>query len=180
MRRFFILFLRKRFTILIPNSETRQFTAMKSKITKSIRLLGSGHNHILKINFLTVSKKLLLLLCFAPLLLASSCNRDDDDDQIVCTQEFVYGLNVVVLNSATGNPLVEGVTVEATDGSYNETLQVIPGLEYSFAGAGERAGVYTVTITKSGYQTYISSPIVVNRDFCHVIPKSLTVNLQSN
>ena len=124
-------------------------------------------------------KKLLLIFMFAPLLMSSTCD-DDDDDQIVCTQQFVYGLNVVVLNAATGNPLVEGVTVEATDGSYNETLQVIPGLEYSFAGAGERAGVYTVTITKSGYQTYISSPIVVNRDFCHVIPQSVTVNLQSN
>lgn len=124
-------------------------------------------------------KKLLLLLCCAPLLLASTCNNDDDD-QIVCTQQFVYGLNVVVLNAATGNPLVEGVTVEATDGSYNETLQLIPGLEYSFAGAGERVGTYIVTVTKNGYQTYTSTPIIVTRDVCHVIPQSLTVNLPSN
>ena len=115
---------------------------------------------------------------FVPLLLSSTCNNDDD--QIVCTEQFVYGLNVIVLDATSGNPLVEGVEVKAVDGSFQETLQLIPGLEYSFAGAGERAGTYTVTITKDGYQTYISSPIVVTRDFCHVIPQSLTVNLQPN
>ena len=124
-------------------------------------------------------KKLFLLFAFAPLLMILSC-ENDNDDQIVCTQEFVYGLNVIVLDATTGNPLVEGVTVEATDGSYHETLQLVPGLEYSFTGAGERVGTYTVTITKEGYQTYTSSPIIVTRNVCHVITQSLTVNLQSN
>ena len=124
-------------------------------------------------------KKLFLLFAFAPLLMILSC-ENDNDDQIVCTQEFVYGLNVIVLDATTGNPLLEGVTVEATDGSYHETLQLVPGLEYSFTGAGERVGTYTVTITKEGYQTYTSSPIIVTRNVCHVITQSLTVNLQSN
>ena len=81
-------------------------------------------------------KKLFLLFMLTPLLITSSC-ENDNDDQIVCTQEFVYGLNVIVLDATTGNPLVEGVTVEATDGGYHETLQLVPGLEYSFTGAGE-------------------------------------------
>jgi len=123
-------------------------------------------------------KKLFLFVLCSPFLLASTC--DDDDDQIVCTQQFVYGLNVVVLDASTGNPLVEGVTVEATDGSYHETLELIPGLEYLFAGAGERVGTYTITITKEGFQTYISPQIVVTANVCHVNPQSLTVNLQSN
>lgn len=123
-------------------------------------------------------KKLLLLFMFAPLLMASTC--ENDDNQIVCTQQFVYGLNVVVLDATSGQPLVEGIQVTATDGSYQETLELMPGLEYSFAGAGERAGTYTVTVSKDGYQTYTSSPIIVTRDVCHVITQSLTVNLQSN
>lgn len=123
-------------------------------------------------------KKLLLLFMFAPLLMASTC--ENDDDQIVCTQQFVYGLNVVVLDATTGNPLVDGVTVEAVDGSYHEILYNLSGLEYTFFGAGERIGSYTITVTKDGYQTYVSSPIAVTANVCHVNPQSLTVNLQSN
>lgn len=117
------------------------------------------------------------MLCL-PFLMASTC--ENEDDQIVCTLQFVYGLNVVVLDATSGQPLVEGVLVKAVDGPYQETLELIPGLEYSFAGAGERAGTYIVTVTKAGYQTYTSIPIIVTRDVCHVIPQSLTVNLQSN
>lgn len=123
-------------------------------------------------------KKLYLFALCMPLLMASTC--ESDNNQIVCTQQFVYGLKIVVLDASTGNFLVEGVEVKAVDGAYQETLALVPGLEYSFAGAGERVGTYIVTITKAGYQTYISSPIVVTRDVCHVIPQSLTVNLQSN
>ncbi|WP_293892023.1 carboxypeptidase-like regulatory domain-containing protein [Flavobacterium sp.] len=123
-------------------------------------------------------KKLFLFVLCTPFLLASTC--ENDDNQIVCTQDFVYGLNVVVLDATTGNPLVEGVTVEATDDGYHENLHLIPGLEYSFAGAGERTGTYIITITKEGYQTYTSSPIVVTANVCHVIPQSLTVDLHSN
>ena len=123
-------------------------------------------------------KKLLLLFMFAPLLMASTC--ENDDNQIFCTLEVVYGLNVVVLDATSGQPLVEGVEVKAVEGTYLETLELTPGLEYSFKGAGERAGTYIVTVTKTGYQTYTSSPIVVTRNECHVITQSLTVNLQSN
>jgi len=124
-------------------------------------------------------KKIILLLMLSPLLIATSCDNDDNN-QIFCTDQFVYGLNVIILDATTGNPIFQDVEVKAVDGTYQETLELVPGLEYTFVGAGERAGIYTVTITKSGYQTYISSPIVVNRDVCHVIPQSLTVNLQSN
>ena len=110
--------------------------------------------------------------------MASSC--DNDDEQIYCTQQFVYGLNVVVLDATTGNPIFQDIEVKATDGSYNEILELIPGLEYSFAGAGERAGTYIITVTKSGYQTYTSELTIITRDECHVIPQSITVNLQSN
>lgn len=124
-------------------------------------------------------KKIILLLMLSPLLIATSCDNDDNN-QIVCTDQFVYGLNVIILDATTGNPIFQDVEVKAVDGTYQEILELVPGLEYAFVGAGERAGIYTVTITKTGYQTYISSPIVVNRNICHVIPQSLTVNLQSN
>lgn len=121
-------------------------------------------------------KKIILLLMCMPLLMASTC--DNEDDQIYCTLEAKAGLNVTVLNSQTNQPLIDGVTVQATDGFYQEFL--ILGRENSFFGAEERPGTYIITVTKEGYQTYTSSPIVVTADVCHVIPQSLTVNLQSN
>lgn len=124
-------------------------------------------------------KKLILFLLFSTLFFISSCD-DNDDNQIFCTDQFVYGLNVIVLDAVTGNPIFQDIEVKAVDGTYQEILELVPGLEYVFVGAGERAGTYVVTITKTGYQTYTSPPIVLTRDECHVIPQSLTVNLQSN
>ncbi len=108
----------------------------------------------------------------------SSC--EDNDDRIFCTDQFVYGLNVIVLDAVTGNPIFQDIEVKAVDGTYQEILELVPSSEYAFVGAGERAGTYVVTVTKAGYQTYTSAPIVLTRDECHVIPQSLTVNLQSN
>ena len=123
-------------------------------------------------------KKLFLFFLFSTFLVTTSC--EDTDDQIVCNTQFVYGLNVIVLDASTGNSIFQDIEVKAVDGSYQETLELVSGLEYAFVGAGERAGTYDVTVTKSGYQTFTSAPIVLTRDECHVIPQSLTVNLQSN
>jgi hypothetical protein len=124
-------------------------------------------------------KKLFLFFLFSTLFFISSC-EDNDDNQIFCTDQFVYGLNVIVLDASTGNPIFQDIEVKAVDGTYLEILELVPSSEYAFVGAGERAGTYVVTITKAGYQTYTSAPIVLTRDECHVIPQSLTVNLQSN
>lgn len=124
-------------------------------------------------------KKLILFLLFSTVFFISSCD-DNHDNQIFCTDQFVYGLNVIVLDAVTGNPIFQDIEVKAVDGPYQELLELVPGLEYAFVGAGERAGTYVVTVTKAGYQMYTSAPIILTRDECHVIPQSLTVNLQSN
>jgi hypothetical protein len=123
-------------------------------------------------------KKLFLFFLFSTFLVTTSC--EDTDDQIVCTTQFVYGLNIIVLDATTGNPIFQDIEVKAVDGTYQEILELVPGLEYTYVGAGERDGTYVVTVTKAGYQTYTSVPIVLTRDECHVIPQSLTVHLQSN
>jgi hypothetical protein len=124
-------------------------------------------------------KKIILLLAPLTLLLSASCDNSNQN-QIVCTQQFVYGLNIIVLDATTGNPIFQDIEVKAVDGTHEELLELVPGLEYAFAGAGERIGSYTITVTKASYQTYTSDPITVTRDDCHVIPQSLTINLQSN
>lgn len=123
-------------------------------------------------------KKIFLLLACTPFLIAMTC---DDDDEIYCTQEAKAGLNITVKDAVTDELLSTGVTVIAQDGSYTETLEDFPSDEVSvFIGAWERVGTYVVTVSKEGYQTFTSEPIVVTADVCHVIPQLVTLELQPN
>ncbi|MDP2160987.1 MAG: carboxypeptidase-like regulatory domain-containing protein [Flavobacterium sp.] len=124
-------------------------------------------------------KKIFLLMACMPFFLTTSCNNDDD--AVVCTQEAKAGLNVTVKDAVTNAVLSDGVTVIAQDGPYVETLQLFTGDDVVvFFGAIERVGTYIVTVSKEGYQTFTSEPIVVTADVCHVIPQLITVNLQPN
>lgn len=117
-------------------------------------------------------KKLAFFLCL-PFLLASTCENDD----IFCTEEAKAGLNVTVKDLNTNQILNEGVIVKATDGLYVELLESFSPTQITFFGAWERKGNYTLTVTKVGYETYVSDVITVTRDVCHVIPKQIEVKL---
>ncbi|MCW1146978.1 hypothetical protein [Flavobacterium lacisediminis] len=121
-------------------------------------------------------KKLLLIIAVAPLLLATQCNEDDNG--IACTEEARAGLNITIKDAETNAYLNEGVSVVATDGSYSETLESFDSAEPVFSGAYERQGNYTITVSKTGYVTYISEVISVTSDVCHVIPQQRTILLQ--
>lgn len=123
-------------------------------------------------------KKIFLLLACSPFLLAMTC---EDDDEIYCTQEAKAGLNITIKDAVTDELLSTGVSVIAQDGSYSETLEQFPNQEVPvFIGAWERVGTYVVTVSKEGYQTFTSEPVVVTADVCHVIPQQVTVELQPN
>jgi hypothetical protein len=123
-------------------------------------------------------KKIFLLLAFTSFLLAMTC---DDDDEVYCTQEAKAGLNITVKNAVTNEFLTTGVTVIAQDGLYTETLEQFSNDQVAvFLEACERLGTYNLTVSKEGYQTFTSEPIVVTEDVCHVIPEQLTVELQPN
>lgn len=123
-------------------------------------------------------KKLLFLFAFTPFLMATTCDNTDDDG-IVCTMEAVAGLNVTVKDALTNETLSTDIVVTATDGPYSEQLELMPVDIPSFAGAWERAGTYTIVVSKAGYQTATFSNIVVTSDVCHVIPQNLSVLLES-
>lgn len=104
------------------------------------------------------------------------CSDHCDDDGIVCTEEFVYGLNIYVEDAQTNQALNQGITVIAVDDDYEETLMFIEGGN-SFVGAGEREGVYILEVSAIGYQTFISDEIILEHDGCHVIPQIIDVDL---
>ncbi|MBD0831390.1 hypothetical protein [Aestuariibaculum sediminum] len=122
--------------------------------------------------FVTV---LAFLICF-------SCSKNNDSDEgIICTDIFVYGLNITLIDAETQNKITNNATnnveVKVTEGNYKEIFKQFTGFD-SFSGAGERPGTYVITVTSAKYKTFISDPITIETDGCHVISKVLEFNLQ--
>ena len=110
---------------------------------------------------------------------AVSCTAPSGD--VVCTLDFRYGLTIYVRDAVTGAGIADGATVVVRDGSFVDSLTTpFPGSppgNGSFASAGERAGTYSVTVRRSGYQTWFANGIVVTADQCHVIGKEVVAQL---
>ena len=97
-----------------------------------------------------------------------------DDGGVICTEVFVYGVKVALTHADTGEAIT-GATLTLTEGDYSEPMQELsPG---HYAGAGERAGTYTLTVEVDGFETQTIGDIVVDADECHVIPVNLDVEL---
>jgi hypothetical protein len=94
-----------------------------------------------------------------------------------CTTQFVYGLSVIVQDKATGQQICDA-QVTAVSGSYVETLQPLAFQpDCSYVGAGERQGVYTISVAKDGYAPATRNSVRVDKDYCHVIPVRVTIAL---
>lgn len=115
---------------------------------------------------------------FLPLLLlVASC---DGDESIVCTTEARFGVNVVVRDAVTGQPVLEAVRGALHEGSYLDSLEVIHDIEgriASLVGAVERPGTYRVEVVAEGYRPWLRTDVRVSADRCHVIPVAIQVDL---
>lgn len=94
----------------------------------------------------------------------------------VCTDQFVYGLQVIAVDSTTGEPVLDGLSGVAIRNGVQETMLVF---ENQLFGAGEAAGVYQVSVTASGYLSWSRSGVEVTEDECHVLTESLTALMQA-
>jgi len=96
-----------------------------------------------------------------------------------CSDVFVYGLSVSVLNGQTGAPVCDA-TVTASDGSFSTTLELTRqfdsdgGFECAYLGAGERGGTYALDV-KVGAAEKKFTDLVVNKGVCHVQTRRVTV-----
>ena len=98
-------------------------------------------------------------------------------DGVICTEIFIYGLNVTVTDG-NGDP-VSGAALTLVEGDYTEIMMEIdamgqPGV---YVGAGERAGTYSLTIEADGFDTVTLDDITIDADECHVIPVGLALSL---
>lgn len=120
------------------------------------------------------SIKIIAIVSF--ILLFNSC-KENKDENIICTLNFVYGLQVNLVEKTTANPITGAVTVVAKEGNYEETLENSDP-NNPFFGAGERRGSYIITVTSDNYKTFVSEPVVVTGDQCHVTTVSKTIELE--
>lgn len=120
------------------------------------------------------STKIIAMVSF--ILLFNSCTQNDDEN-IICTLNYVYGLDISLIEKSTANPITGAVKIIAKDGDYEKILEN-SNPNTSFFGAGERRGIYILTVTSDNYKTYVSEPIVVTGDECHVITVSKTFELE--
>ena len=118
------------------------------------------------------------------LALGAACSRASSTDPggIICTAIAVAGINVTVVDSATGQPAAfAGLWVRAKEGSYTDssTMSFTDGQTGAvrMALTYERAGTYAVTVHANGYQDWNKSGVVVTKDACHVIGVQLTARL---
>lgn len=109
--------------------------------------------------------------------LSVGCYEPSFGGPIICTDQFVYGLTVEVLDATTSAAIADGATLTVVEGSYVETVtETWDGR--SMAAAGERPGTYTVSVTRDGYQAWSRSGVSISADECHVIPRALEARLE--
>ena len=106
----------------------------------------------------------------------SACGETIVDLPVACTEQFVYGISIQVVDVTSGALRASGSTLTVRDGSYEEIVTEVIG--NTMVAAGERAGTYAVTITRDGYQTWSQFDVEVEENECHVIPVSLLAQIQ--
>ncbi len=106
------------------------------------------------------------VLALAACLCASAC---DTAEPGICTQEARAGIVVEVRDARTGAAAATDAIGIITEGSFAEKLETPgdPGALQLY-GVYERAGTYTVMITKAGYRLWREQDVRVERDECHV------------
>ena len=98
-----------------------------------------------------------------------------EPELIACTTDFRYGVTATVTDAADGTQVTEVLSAVLVEGSYREEMEVQGNL---LVGAGERAGLYQLTVMADGFVTWDQSDIEVTADECHVDPVNLSVPLQ--
>jgi hypothetical protein len=95
----------------------------------------------------------------------------------LCTDELRPALSVDIRDAASGEFVGAGARAIAVDGSYADTA-FAEMTAFPYHLAFERAGSYTVTVERSGYQTWTRSAIVVSEGRCHVQTVVVIARLQ--
>ena len=110
------------------------------------------------------------------LLLVSAAGCGDSDG--VCTLEARPSFLITVVDSTSGANLAPSATVVVQEGAFFDTLVAFPSSPGSvYSGVYERAGMYRVSISASGYLPWTQSNVRVEEGACHVTTQVFTARL---
>ena len=112
----------------------------------------------------------------AVVVVPGGCGVPSFNGASACTDEFVYGVRVRVMDVETGEP-VSGASVVLTEGGFVESLREIDTGQY--VGAGERAGVYELSVEAQRFERVTITAIEVVSGGCHVLPVEVSVSMAS-
>jgi len=98
-----------------------------------------------------------------------------------CTPSIEPAITVTVADAQIGTSL--RATVVVTDGIFKEELNlrgVTAAGQVIYGGAFERPGMYTVRVSRDGYETSILKNIKVAKEQCHVETRHINVKLKKS
>lgn len=96
-----------------------------------------------------------------------------------CQAVVEPGLILEIRDSVTGLGLAAAAVATASEGTFSDTLRYIGDPDSAVRqGVDERAGTYTVTVTRPNYQTWTRTNVLVTETACHVQPVQIDVLLQ--
>ena len=112
-------------------------------------------------------------LCLVALALAAACD---------CDESIQYAIQLTMVDSISGEPVVAEITAVASDGSFSDgvtyTAEQAEAFDAEMSFARERAGTYQVEVTADGYQPWVMTGVNVMADECHVETVQLMARLQ--
>ena len=102
--------------------------------------------------------------------------------ELVCPLILTPGVAVEVLDAFSGAPIASGSKLVAQAGAYADSMSfpVDPALNNAHLTGADQPGVFTLTVTKTGYQAWVKTNVIVTGDRCGVNhTTNLTATLQA-
>lgn len=121
--------------------------------------------------------KRVLVVALAGALVMGCSNQE-----IVCPQILSPGVAIEVRDAFDGSPIASGAKLVAQAGTYADSMSVPvgqPELNNSHLFGAFQPGLYTLTVTKTGYQPWVQANVTVTATRCGVNLTSFTASLHA-
>jgi hypothetical protein len=120
-------------------------------------------------------KSTIVLAACAALVLG--CSGGSITDDVACTREARAGITVDVRDAVTNALVGQQSIIVAREAAFADTVNAGTA-DGPYGLVFERAGTYTLTVARAGYQTWSQTGVQVAAGRCHVTGVMVTARLQ--
>ena len=120
--------------------------------------------------------------CLPAIVLAVTLVTGCKDHEVVCPLVLSPGVAVEVRDAFSGATIASGSKLVAQAGAYADSMSFPvgqPDLNSAHLTGAYRPGVYTLTVTKTGYQPWVQTNVVVTAAGCGTNLTTLTATLHA-